>query len=75
MSVAKIRGSAKTSQAVYQNVIKGLRKDRANIVLLHDIKSYTADAVRDIIRYGKNNGYSFEKITVDTAMVHQRVNN
>lgn len=68
-------GSAKTSQAVYQNVIKGLRKDRANIVLLHDIKSYTADAVRDIIRYGKNNGYSFEKITVDTAMVHQRVNN
>ena len=45
------------------------------MVLMHDIKSYTRDALRDIIRYGKENGYAFEKITMETEMITQRVNN
>ena len=35
----------------------------------------TRDALRDIIRQGKDNGYTFEKVTMDTTMVKQRVNN
>ena len=31
--------------------------------------------LRSIIRYGKDNGYTFEVITMDTLMVRQRVNN
>ena len=42
---------------------------------MHDIKPYTRDAVRDIIRYGKEHGYTFERITMDTEMITQRVNN
>ena len=45
------------------------------MVLMHDIKTYTRDSLRDIIRYGKNNGYTFEKITMDTTMIKQKVNN
>lgn len=55
---------------VYNNVTRNLSKSRANVVLLHDIKSYTADAIKDIIHYGKNNGYSFEVLTSSVAPVH-----
>ncbi len=68
-------GSTKTSSGVYNNVIKNLRKNRSNMVLMHDIKVHTKDALRNIIRYGKNNGYTFEKITMSTPMVTHGVNN
>ena len=68
-------GSTTLASGVYSNVVNSLRHDRVNMVLMHDIKPYTRDAIRDIIRYGKNNGYRFEKITMDTEMITQRVNN
>lgn len=68
-------GSTTEASGVYSNVVNGLSHDRVNMVLMHDIKPYTRDAIRDIIRYGKNNGYRFEKITMDTEMITQRVNN
>lgn len=67
-------GSA-SSSCVYNNVVNGLSLNKCNMVLMHDIKNYTANAISDIIHYGKNNGYSFEVITMDTPMVTQRVNN
>ena len=45
------------------------------MVLMHDIKFTTAGALRDIISYGKANGYSFYKIDANTPMVKQKVNN
>lgn len=67
--------NAKTKEAVYQNVVSHLSKNRANVVLMHDIKTTTRDAIRDIIRYGKENGYTFERIDMDTHMVRQKINN
>lgn len=68
-------GGSPTPTQIKNNVVNSLRKDRINMVLMHDIKTYTRDALRDIIKFGKNNGYTFEKITMDTTMVKQRVNN
>ena len=68
-------GNTTDPNVVYSNVVNSLRTDRANMVLMHDIKTYTRDALRNIIRFGKNNGYRFEKITYDTEMITQRVNN
>ena len=64
-----------SSSCVYSYVVNSLSKSRCNMVLMHDIKWYTRDALRDIIHYGKENGYTFEVITMDTPMVTQRVNN
>lgn len=64
-----------TASMIYDNVVSNLSKNRVNMVLMHDIKTYTRDALRDIIRYGKENGYVFDKITQDTEMITQRVNN
>lgn len=68
-------GGRPTPNQIYNNVVSQLSHDRVNMVLMHDIKTYTRDALRDIIRYAKNNGYTFERITYDTPMVRQRVNN
>ena len=68
-------GGRPTSTQIKNNVINNLRKDRINMVLMHDIKTYTRDALRSIIKEGKEKGYTFEKITMDTSMVKQRVNN
>lgn len=68
-------GSTTDPNQVYLNVINGLRKDRMNMVLMHDIKPYTRDAIRNIIRYCKDNGYPIVPITDGTEMVTQRVNN
>ena len=68
-------GSTTTSTGVYNNVIKYLSKNRSNMILMHDIKPHTRDALKNIIRYGKNNGYTFEKITMSTPMITHGVNN
>lgn len=68
-------GGTTLASGVYNSVINGLSKNRSNVVLMHDIKPWTRDALRDIIRYGKNNGYTFDKITMDTSMVRHKVAN
>ena len=64
-----------TGEEISRNVINNLSSTRVNMVLMHDIKPYTRDALRDIIRYGKEHGYTFDKITMSTNMITQKVNN
>ena len=45
------------------------------MVLMHDVKVTTKGAIRDIIHYGKANGYEFKQITMDTYMRWYCVNN
>lgn len=70
-------GGAKTSKDVYNNVIKGLSKNRENVVLMHDFSgnTKTINALADIIDYGLNNGYTFSNITESTPMVTHGVKN
>lgn len=75
ISSGDAEGGNPTPEKIKNNVVNSLRKNRVNMVLMHDIKTYTRDALRDIIKYGKDNGYTFEKITMSTEMVRQKVNN
>ena len=68
-------GGARSSTEVYNNVTRNLSKYRSNVVLMHDIKVTTRDAIRNIIKYGKANGYNFEKIDMNTYMIRHGVNN
>ena len=52
-------GECSTSNCVYNNVTNRLSKSRNNVVLMHDVKWFTANALDDIIKFAKNNGYSF----------------
>ena len=68
-------GSARTSTAVYNNVVKGCSGRKTSVVLMHDIKSYTVNAVEDIILWGKANGYTFKALTSSSPTFHHRVMN
>lgn len=70
-------GGARTKEEVYNNVTKYLSKKKANVVLMHDFASNkkTIEALDDIINFGKNNGYTFERINDETPTVHHNVNN
>ncbi|MBQ7140550.1 MAG: polysaccharide deacetylase family protein [Bacilli bacterium] len=70
-------GGASNKTQVYNNVIRGLSHSKTNVVLMHDFENNykTLNALRDIIHYGKNNGYSFSNITTSTPQVKHSVNN
>lgn len=70
-------GDVHSSEEVYQNVISNLSHNKANVVLMHDFEKnyYTLNAIRNIIKYGKENGYTFQRITMDTTMVTHKVAN
>ena len=67
--------TARNSSDVYYNVTSRLSYNQANVVLLHDTKSITANAIKDIIQFGKENGYKFSAIDMNTYMVRHKVNN
>lgn len=67
--------TARSSSDVYYNVINNLSMNRANVVLMHDTKGITRDALRNIIRTVQSQGYSFSKIDMDTYMVRHGVQN
>lgn len=62
-------GGATTSQQVAKNVINGIKKHSVSNVLQHDIKSYSVDAVDEIIFWGLENGYTFLPMTQSSPMI------
>lgn len=68
-------GETTDSHEVVKFVTTKLSHDKVNVVLMHDIKSYTRDALKEIIEYGKNNGYTFDKLDEHNEMITQKVNN
>ncbi len=64
-----------TKDEIKNNVLNRLRKDKPNIVLMHDVKPYTRDALKGLIDTCKERGYQFDKLTINNDMVRQRVNN
>jgi len=62
---------------VYQNVINRLSSGNTSVVLMHDASGnwQSVNALRRIIDYGKQMGYSFDKITTSTPQIKHRVGN
>lgn len=67
-------GGANTADEVFVNVAAHL-KEGPNVVLQHDIKSYSVDAVERIIDHGLSNGYIFMPLTTSSPVTHHNVNN
>ena len=52
-------GRARDSETVFENVKNGVDGNKISIVLQHDTKEFSIDAVEQIIIWGKENGYVF----------------
>ncbi len=67
-------GKIKDTTEIIKNIEEGVKKHNQAVVLQHDIKSYSVDAVEEIIKWGKKNGYKFKTLDQD-SVVHHRVRN
>jgi len=72
---SKDAGGAWTKDAVVQNVINGISRRKVSVVLQHDIKKYSVEAVEEIIVWGLENGYTFLPMTPSSPKMHHRINN
>ena len=63
------------ADTIYKNVINNSSLNRTNMVLMHDTKRATRDALPRIIETLKSRGYTFAKIDENVPEVKQRVNN
>ncbi|MBQ6159739.1 MAG: polysaccharide deacetylase family protein [Oscillospiraceae bacterium] len=68
-------GLTTDTDVVYQNVIDGVSSRNVSIVLQHDSKGYSVDAVERIIQWGLANGYTFLPLTPSSPKAHHRLNN
>ena len=67
--------SSGSSSCVYNNVVNSLSLNRCNMVLMHDTKSSTKDALDRVIKDALDKGYIFSNINEYTKEVHHGVNN
>lgn len=68
-------GQTTDSDVVYENVVYALKEGGSSVVLQHDVKEYSVDAVERIIQYGLEHGYVFAPLTADSFTAHHGVNN
>lgn len=68
-------GGITSTEEVYQNVVNGMKSHNVSVVLQHDIKGFSVNAVERIIQWGLANGYTFLPLTTSTEDVHHGVNN
>lgn len=68
-------GGASTANEVFNNVINGVSKRQTSIVLQHDIKGFSIEAVERIICWGLENGYTFLPLDPTSPGCHHGVNN
>lgn len=72
---SKDAGGASTAEQVFNNVVWGIGKKNTSIVLQHDIKGFSIEAVEKIIVWGLNNGYTFLPLQANSPGAHHGVNN
>ena len=74
-AVLSFSGGAKTADEVFENVTKGVAKRTNSIVLQHDTRDFSVDAVERIIAWGLCNGYTFRALDINSPASHHGVNN
>ena len=72
-------GKAETADEVFKNVTTGIewamKEYGFALVLQHDTKDFSIDAVERIIKWGKKNGYTFLTLQENSPGMHHELNN
>ena len=68
-------GKTRSADGVFNNITSGVKKYRQSIVLCHDVKSYTVNAMDRTIKWCLQNGYTFRTLQPGGYTVHQKVAN
>ena len=68
-------GETTDSNEVAQNIIDGIEGRTNSVVLCHDVKEWTLDAMEIVIKYCLQNGYTLLPLTENSPTVHHGINN
>lgn len=72
-------GETTSTDMVYNNVVNGIQANSnagyPSVVLQHDIKGFSVDAVERILQWGLANGYSFRGLDKNSFTAHHGINN
>ena len=69
-------GETTSTAKVVQNIKSGINSNgRYSIVLQHDIKDFSVNAVEEIIQWGLANGYQFKALDMTSPTCHHGINN
>lgn len=68
-------GQTTDTTVVFENVMSGLVDGGESIVLQHDTKGFSVDAVEQIIIEAMSRGFTFDKLNIDSYAAHHRINN
>lgn len=68
-------GQTTDSREVAQNIIDAIQSRTHSVVLCHDVKEYTIDAIEEVILYCLKNGYTLLPLTEGSPTMHHRINN
>jgi len=66
---------ADTPEEVFQYVKEGCEGREKSVVLQHDIKDYSVDAVEMILKWGLENGYTFLPLDPSAPGCHHKISN
>lgn len=68
-------GETTKTAMVVSNIINSLGGKQTYVVLQHDIKSFSVDAVESVIQFGLTHGYTFRAYDMSSPTVHHHINN
>ena len=68
-------GETKSTSRIVDNIVSGCEGRKASIVLQHDIKDYSVDAVEQVIIWGLSNGYTFRGLDLSSPGAHHNIAN
>ena len=68
-------GGARNAEEVFNNIVKGIGNKQNSVVLQHDIKGFSVDAVERVIAWGLCNGYTFAALDENSPTCHHGVYN
>lgn len=68
-------GETQSRERVAQNIISGCEGKSCAVVLQHDTKSFSVDAVEEVLQWGIANGYSFKALDLNSPGAHHAIAN
>jgi peptidoglycan/xylan/chitin deacetylase (PgdA/CDA1 family) len=68
-------GETKNTKKVFENITKGIEQYTTPVVLQHDTKKFSIDAVEDVILWAFEKGYDFGVLTPEYPIVKHKIFN
>ena len=68
-------GQTTKTDVVVENIIDGCSGKRTSVVLQHDIKDFSVDAVEKVLVWGLRNGYTFRALDLTSHAAHHGIAN